>query len=63
VKDIVMKYSKKQEEKTIIQEEEVLIRSVYREFFDSDIFSDFEMLYKDDFYVISQIQGILPNDT
>lgn len=58
-----MKYSKKQEEKTIIQEEEVLIRSVYREFFDSDIFSDFEMLYKDDFYVISQIQGILPNDT
>ena len=53
VKDIVLKYSKKQEEKTIVQEEEVVIRSVYREFFDSDIFNDFEMLYKDDFYVIN----------
>ena len=62
VKDIVIKYSKKQEEKTIVMEEETLIRSVYREFFDSDIFSDFEMLYKNDFYIISQIQAITPNN-
>lgn len=58
VNEIVQKHSEKQEEKTIIAKEELFARSIYRDLFDSDIFSDFSLLYKDNCYIISTIKAI-----
>jgi hypothetical protein len=52
---IVQKYAVKQEEKTIVAKEELFAKSIYKDLFDSDVFSDFSLLYKDDCYVISVI--------
>lgn len=60
VKKIVMTYSEKQEEKTIVKSEELFVNSMYRDLFDSDIFGDFSMLYKDDCKIIDIIQKIPP---
>jgi hypothetical protein len=55
---LVEKYAVKQEEKTIIRQEEVFVRSINRDLFDSDIFDDFELLYANNCYVINEIKGI-----
>ena len=62
VKDIVNKYSQKQEEKDIVNQEEVLVRSIYRDFVDEDIFNDFDLLFEDDFFIISTIQKTKEGD-
>jgi hypothetical protein len=53
IKDIVNKYALKQTEKDIVNLEETVIRVVYRDFVDSDIFKDFDVLFLDDFYIIN----------
>ena len=53
IKDIVNKYALKQTEKDIVNLEETVIRVVYRDFIDSDIFNDFNVLFLDDFYIIN----------
>jgi hypothetical protein len=55
VNEIVQKYAVKQEEKTIVAQEELFARSIYRDMFDSDVFTDFCLLYKDECYVVNQI--------
>ncbi len=42
-------------------QEELFARSIYRDCFDGDVFSDFSLLYKDDCRVINIIQSIKPN--
>lgn len=54
---IVNKYSEKQEERDIINQEEVFVKSIYRDLMDSDIFNDFQLLYQDDFYIIDKLQN------
>ena len=46
VNEIVQKYSEKQEERTLVAKEELFAKSVYRDLFASDIFSDFSLLYQ-----------------
>ena len=53
IKDIVNKYALKQTEKDIVNLEETVIRVVYRDFVDSDIFKDFDVLFLDDFFIIN----------
>ncbi len=53
MKDIVNKYALKQTEKDIVNLEETVIRIVYRDFVDTDIFKDFDVLFLDDFYIIN----------
>jgi hypothetical protein len=55
---IVTKYSEKQEEKTLVQGEEFFVRTMQRDLFDSDIFNDFSMLYKDNCKVINIIENM-----
>ncbi len=50
---IVQKYATKQEERTIVVQEELFARSVYRDLFDSDVFSDFSLLYRDDCFIVN----------
>ena len=47
------KYALKQTEKDIVNLEETVIRVVYRDFIDSDIFRDFDVLFLDDFHIIN----------
>ena len=61
INTIVQKYAVKQEEKTIVAKEELFARSIYKDLFDSDVFSDFSLLYKDDCHIIGIIQNIKPN--
>ncbi len=53
IKDIVNKYALKQTEKDIVNLEETVVRVIYRDFVDSDIFKDFDVLFLDDFYIIN----------
>ena len=55
IQNVVIKYAIKNEEKQIIQAEELFVKTMYRDLFDSDIFNDFGLLYKGDMYVISLI--------
>ena len=34
-----------------------MVRSIYRDFFDSDIFKDFDLLYKNDCHIVNLIQN------
>lgn len=52
VKLMVNKYSPKQSEKDIINNEETFVRVFYKDFVDADIFGDFSLLMKDNFYII-----------
>ncbi len=55
IQNIVLKYAVKEEEKQIIQTEEIFVRTMYRDLFDADIFSDFGLLYRDEMLVINLI--------
>lgn len=55
VNEIVQRHSEKQVEKTLVAQEELFARSLYRDCFDSDLSSDFSLLYKDDWRVINII--------
>lgn len=58
IQNIVLKYAIKNEEKQIVQAEELFVRTMYRDLFDSDIFSDFGLLYRDNMYVIDLIRNM-----
>jgi hypothetical protein len=55
VNEIVQRHSEKQVEKTIVAQEELFARSIYRDCFDSDLSSDFSLLYADNWHVINLI--------
>ena len=61
VNEIVQRHSEKQVEKTIVAQEELFARSLYRDCFDSDLSSDFSLLYAEDWHVINIIQNIKPS--
>jgi hypothetical protein len=53
VKEIVNKYALKQTDKDVVNAEETMIRVLYRDSVDADIFNDFGALFANDFYIIN----------
>ena len=53
VKNIVNKYALKQTDKDIVNAEETMIRVLYRDSVDADIFNDFGVVFINDFYIIN----------